>query len=418
MYARSLSIYGFRSIGKARLSLQHPGRTGKGVSKIDNVNLILGDNGGGKSSVLRALAIAMLAPALLESGFVPLRLVRRPRPEEPAVDHALLKIEAVPGKGEVFPEGVRKRNAELLARIERRPRGDIDRLHLDSTPDSPIAQIVHDDYSPAFFVVGYGATRWVETGEFSPSSARRSRGLRYQRIASMFEDHVPLRPLQSWLPRLRSSTSGRFAECVDLVDRGLPGNVRFVGDVDENEQFVFLFEGVPTPFTSLSDGYKAFIGWLSDLIGHLVDVAPADTALDRLPGIVLVDEIDLHLHPAWQRDVVPNLAALLPQMQFVFTSHSPLIASTVHRENVFVTDVAEDGTATVKQIEESVFGRSAEQLLLSSYFGLTTTRAESFQEDARALFRQAADGSSEAALTYLERLTAPTQASMDGSRRR
>ena len=175
----------------------------------------------------------------------------------------------------------------------------------------------------------------------------------------------------------------------------------------EEEQFIFDFEGVPTPFTALSDGYKAFIGWVGDLIGHLADVAPPKSALEDIPGIVLVDEIDLHLHPAWQRDVVPTLARVFPKLQFVLTSHSPLVASTVKRQNVFVTETAEDGTATVKQLREYVFGRSAEQLLLSSYFGLTTTRPTAFHAEAEKLFERIASGESEAAIEYLERLTGP-----------
>jgi len=74
LYAKSLHIYDFRCFGKAALELQYPGRPSgedQQVSEIPNVNLILGDNGGGKSSILRAVAIAALAPALLDSGFVP-----------------------------------------------------------------------------------------------------------------------------------------------------------------------------------------------------------------------------------------------------------------------------------------------------------------------------------------------------------
>ena len=409
MYARTLSIYDFKPIGKAQLALQYPGRRGKGASEVPNVNLILGDNGGGKSSVLRALAIAMLAPALLVSGFVPVRLVRRPRAEERPVDESLLKVEVVPGAGERFDTRSKRRKAELLARIERRPRSDIDLLHLESTPDSPITDLIHDDYSAAFFVVGYGATRRVETGGFSEGTARKSRGLRYQRIAGLFEDHVALRPLQAWLPKLSRGQPKRHAACLKLINTALPANIRLTGDLDENDQFIFDFDGVPTPFGSLSDGYKAFVGWVGDLVGHLADVTQDDGTLEAISGIVLVDEIDLHLHPEWQRSVVPTLSRAFPRLQFVFTSHSPLVASTVRRENVFVTDVAQNGTATLKQIDELVYGRSAEQLLLSSYFGLQTTRPESFQEEARTLFQRAAEGQAEAALSYLDRLTGPTQ---------
>lgn len=121
--------------------------------------------------------------------------------------------------------------------------------------------------------------------------------------------------------------------------------------------------------------------------------------------MVLVDEIDLHLHPEWQRSVVPSLAVAFPKLQFVFTSHSPLVASTVKRENVFITDSAEDGTATVQQLQENIYGRSMEQLLLSSYFGLQTTRPASFQRESEVLLRKAADGDAMAALDFLERLT-------------
>ena len=406
MYAKSLHIYDFKCFRKAEMKLQYPGRTGTGVPEIDNVNLILGDNGGGKSSILRALAIAALAPTLLESGFVPYRLARRAGANHPPVEKTLLKIVAQATQGETPPERPRGKKFELLARIEQRPRGNLDRLHLDSTPDSPIVDLIYDDYSPTFFIVGYGATRRVETGGYFEGSAQKARGLRYQRVAGLFEDHVALRPLQAWAPKLRATNPIRFEEVTSLINQVLPQGVRFTGEQDpEDEQFIFDFEGVPTPFSALSDGYKAFIGWVGDLVAHLADVAPPDSTLNRTPGIVLVDEIDLHLHPAWQRAVVPTLARTFPKLQFVFTSHSPLVAGTMRKENVFITSSAEDGTATIKQLEERVYGRSAEQLLLSSYFGLTTTRPDAFQSEADALFRRAAEGEAEAALTFLDRLS-------------
>ncbi|WP_313712965.1 AAA family ATPase [Pseudomonas sp.] len=423
MYAKSLHIYDFKCYGKAVLDLQYPSRVGKHVSEMKNVNLILGDNGGGKSSILRALTIAALAPALLESGFVPYRLVRRAKPDAPAAEQCLLKIEAIGTLNESFELSGNRKKPVLLARLETRGRGSLDRLHLESTPDSPVAKLLADDYSPAFFVAGYGATRRVESGEYSESSARRSRGLRYGRIAGLFEDQMTLRPLQLWLPRLRRRNPQQHASVVELLNRVLPPDVRFTGERDEeDEQYMFLSD-IPTPFSALSDGYKAFIGWVSDLIGHLCDVAPAELNIDEVPGMVLVDEIDLHLHPQWQRSVVPTLAGAFPHLQFFFTSHSPLVASTVKRENVFITDTATDGTATIKQLEEHVFGRSMEQLLLSAYFGLQSTRPDAFQAEDEALFRQAANGDADAALDFLARLThaapltAPSASKEQGKRK-
>lgn len=407
MYARTLSLYEFKCFHKAKLHLQYPGRKGSGASEISNINLILGDNGGGKSSVLRGLAIAILAPALSRSGFVPYRLVRRQAPGTPEVGHCLLKVRAVADPYET--QGGLTSRFELLARLEPSLRGELDRLYLDYTPESPIEPLLDDDSSPAFFVVGYGATRRVETSDFSESTARRSRGLRYQRIAGLFEDHVGLRPLNTWLTRLHRKEN-RFEEAVALLNAVLPSNVRFSGKFLEGEdQYSFDFDGVPTPFTALSDGYKAFIGWAGDLIGHLADVAPLGKRLNEITGVVLVDEIDLHLHPAWQRQVAPQLSTTFPCLQFVFSSHSPLVASSVRRENIFVTDRAENGTATINQIDEYVYGQSVEHVLLSSYFGLTTTRPPSFQQEAEGLFKRVAEGDAQAALEFLNRLTASNQ---------
>lgn len=140
-----------------------------------------------------------------------------------------------------------------------------------------------------------------------------------------------------------------------------------------------------------------------DMIGHLADVA-GKRPLTEISGVVLIDEIDLHLHPAWQRSVLSSLASTFPRLQFVCTTHSPLVASTVRKENVFVTDDDEKGLATIKQIGETVFGRSAEQILLSSYFGLRTTRSQEFSTEAERLLSSAAEGNKEAALGFLKQL--------------
>ncbi len=394
------------------MDLQYPGRRTKGASQIGNVNLVLGDNGGGKSSVLRAIAVAVLAPVLLESGFVAYRMVRRPGASE-----ALVKVDALLDRIEAYsddstgPKSRKRTTLEMLARFEARENQSRDRLHLDKTPDTPLASLIFDDFSPAFFMVGYGATRRVETSDYSESSARRQRGLRYQRVAGLFEDHVAVRPLQAWFPRLKGKQRD---QAIAMLNDVLPENVRFRGEFDEvDQQFLFHFNDHTTPFISLSDGYKAFVGMAGDLIGHLADVCPPNIALTDVSGIVLIDEIDLHLHPEWQRTILPSLANAFPKLQFICTSHSPLVASTVRRENVFMTVEADDGTATIKQIGERVFGQSAEQLLLSSYFGLHSTRSQAFRTESDTLLESAAAGDKEAALAFLDKLAAPTDALHD-----
>jgi hypothetical protein len=406
MYVRSLLLENFKCFGSASLDLQYPGRKGDNVPEFDNVNLILGDNGGGKSSVLRALAIAMLAPALPGAGFIATRLVRRVKPGVPIVTHADLVADGWRPPGETIPGAGRRQAYKLTARIRMSQNGPDKLVPSDTKDDKSLAGVLEDDVSNAVFIAGYGATRFVEPGNFSAASAFKSRSLRYQRVAGLFEDNVTLRPMQSWLPQLQLRSADAHDRAITLINSVLPANIRFSGEHDDREeQFVFEFNGLRTPFGSLSDGYKAFVGWIGDFVGHLAEVAKPRQAFTDIPGVVLVDEIDLHLHPEWQRTVVPTLAKAFPNVQFVLTSHSPLIAGSLRKENVFVTGSKEDGTASIEQFQESVYGRSTEQLLLSSYFGLTNTRPDAFQDESRVLFRQAAQGDPDAALDYLKKLS-------------
>lgn len=402
MYAKSLTIKDFKCIERAELRFQFPGRKGKGRSPLGNVNLILGNNGAGKSSVLRAIAISILAQVLPNSGFLPYRYVRRPPGTQ-----ALLALEALLGNSELKFTKLKKRHGvyetiELTARMLQTGRGN-DRFANRRMPASEVLEVLYDDLSPAFFLVGFGATRHPEAGVFSEGAARKARTLRYQRVASLFEDHLGLRPLQSWLPQLNSK---RRNEVVARLNEVLPANIRFTGKVDKDDgQFLFRLDGHEIPFAALSDGYKTFIAWVGDLLGHLCDVSPSSRALNRVDGIVLVDEIDLHLHPSWQRQIVPALAKSFPRIQFVFTTHSPLVASNVHSENIFVAEAGDAGVARILQFDERVYGLDSEQLLLGSYFGLQTTRPPSFQDRAGILFQKAAMGDQRAALEYLDDLS-------------
>ena len=72
-------------------------------------------------------------------------------------------------------------------------------------------------------------------------------------------------------------------------------------------------------------GYRAYIGWIADLLYHICMGAPSGRKLIDNRGIVLVDEIDLHLHPRWQVSLIPKLKQVFPKLQFVATTHSPMV---------------------------------------------------------------------------------------------
>jgi hypothetical protein len=413
MQVTQLRIENLRSLARAELNLNVPGAGGM---QFPNVNVLLGGNGVGKTSVLRALALATLGPLLSSSsGYVPENLIRRspgkrvlnPLKLPPATVAARVELHdaELPGYAKALKGGVALDMSTVVA-----PLGTAERLQWSVQPAKMRGVVEHlqfDDVAPAFFVVGYGATRRVEASTRVDESARmKSRTRRYERVASLFEDHLGLMPMSYWLPDYAKRNKGRYVQVVNLVNRLLPENCRMRGTATATPagtEHLFDMNGVTLPFRALSDGYRAYIGWIGDMLFHLCMGAVSGTKLVETRGMVLIDEIDLHLHPEWQRVVLPTLSRALPRVQFVVTTHSPLVVGSLEAQNLFSL-VDEGGATVVRRFPEKVHGRSAEQILLSPYFGLESTRAEPAAEQLQALAQAAALGDRTASVKYLRLL--------------
>lgn len=411
MYVKSIKIENLRCFRKAELELQYPGRKQELEQQpiLPNINLLIGNNGTGKTSVLRALALASLSPVMPQSGFLPYRLVRRTDKEE---------IKESQITAEVFLHaldlGLRNLDKPQMAKmsisVARKGANDDILLPGKSTPsaEDPIWEKMYEE-SPAFLIVGYGATRRVEEAKnIDISAQQRSRRLRYQRVASLFEPLVALVPLSYWLPAFKKKEKDRFKQVVEIMNQLLPEEASFSGEY-KDEAYLFEVNGVQTPFDALSDGYRAYMGWIADLLYHLCTGELSRGKLADNVGMVLVDEIDLHLHPEWQRSVTASLSVAFPNLQFVFTTHSPIVAGSLNRENIFVMETDHDsGESSIKQYEERIYGLDSEDVLLSSYFNLTSTRAETFTNELVELSGKAGMGDKEAAFDFAEKLAKAT----------
>lgn len=87
--------------------------------------------------------------------------------------------------------------------------------------------------------------------------------------------------------------------------------------------------GEQMPVRDLADGYKSTFVWVSDLIGWALSYNPKIRSSNQISGVVLIDEIEQHLHPKWQHTIVSRLKQQFPNIQFIATTHSPLVASSV-----------------------------------------------------------------------------------------
>ena len=90
----------------------------------------------------------------------------------------------------------------------------------------------------------------------------------------------------------------------------------------------------------MSDGYKNTLSMISDIAYRMAVLNPqlGEHVLDKTPGIILIDEIDLHLHPEWQQTILNDLQNVFPKVQFIITSHAPVVINSVEREHIRILD--------------------------------------------------------------------------------
>lgn len=115
-------------------------------------------------------------------------------------------------------------------------------------------------------------------------------------------------------------------------------NNKFEFKANGTYSLIIKKEGQILELNQLSDGERTLIMLVSDITRRLILANPSLENPLEGEGIVLIDEIDLHLHPQWQRNILPALLKTFPECQFIVTTHSPLVISNVARESVFILD--------------------------------------------------------------------------------
>lgn len=133
----------------------------------------------------------------------------------------------------------------------------------------------------------------------------------------------------------------------------------------------------------MSLGYQTLVVWLTDFASKLFIRYPDSKNPLEEPAIVLIDEIDLHLHPSWQRKLIGFLSGIFKNTQFIATAHSPLVVQAAGDQpggaNVVLLKREGDQTV-VYQNPEDVRGWRLDQIMTSELFGLETARSLATEE--------------------------------------
>ncbi len=402
MYIDSITLKDFRTFRRSSIDFVHPYINTAEPPRLPNINLVIGGNGSGKTTLLKGVALAALGPAVAESGIFPYHLIRRIHgyPVETGAQISAIFTPNTQDRTENFPAHISRVESQVC--IEQV--GDLERLkwtHMDEKPWHPI----YSESSDAFFFVGYGANRRVENTRNVDSAGRRTTSfIRARRVMNLFEETYSLLPLSHWLPQYQVEFPERFEEVKGLINRLLGrGRYRLTESRDRDE-YIFQHGRSFVPFPALSDGYRAFLGWIGDLLYHVCRTCPIDRPLDRNSGIVMVDEVDLHIHPGWQRDLLPKLARCLPTVQFIVTSHSPLLVGSLQWHNVIIARRNRSGSV-LNRVEVDISKLDADQILLTELFGLSSTRSSNQTRRIRKLLRSTRTGDTVSARDLMAELS-------------
>ena len=312
--------------------------------------VIVGENGLGKTSLLRAIALAAVGPERGNQLADVASLPDRRRPTAKPTVAATLSV--LRGGAEV----------ELRSRVEVPPginllRGDSRWFNLrDQAVDLPAdpirtAQAMRDP-GPDWFVAGYGVSRQLPLPGAGPEPSDRLLGRleplfdKGAMVATGFADQLEPELSRGYAKLLQAALvgSGLLPNVTKLVLTGKGGVSRSKTLVEANRFTVRVGnQYIPMPATWLSQGYQAMIAWIADLIGQQVLVHDAAVPLAQMQGLVLVDELDLFVHPTWQLKLVPILKKAFPRIQFVVTTHSPMVLPGLGRDEVLILEPDQAG---------------------------------------------------------------------------
>ena len=327
--------------------------------------LLIGANATGKTAVLEALAIALGAvltpvPDAASRG-VGRRDVRRTYRLAGETGHFEeqypTRIEAGGSFGGRELVWVR----ELKSANSRTTRGET--LEIRRAMEDLVRRSIDND--PAVFpCIGYYGTDRFGLGQRRTakginSAGRSSRYIGYQGCLTPASSP---RYLTAWIKRLalieaqRGKCLATLRAVYEAIAACIESAVAAEFDFDEDDIVVEFVNDTRAPFQSLSDGQRSMGAIAADIAMRCSQLNPHlnEGASEETAGIVLIDELDLHLHPRWQRGVIEDLAKTFPRLQFIATSHSPFIIQSVSEGGVINLDQGDDlpETPVVQSIED------------------------------------------------------------------
>lgn len=230
-------------------------------------------------------------------------------------------------------------------------------------------------------VAYYGAGRaWLPHNQRKQAKAKpNAPSNRWEAFYDSLNDRIRLSDLNAWFRSEaieRGNRGGTYRPGFDIILKAVfkvvPGADGLSYD-SAREEIVLSIDGNPQPFGNLSAGQRILFALVADIAIKMVTqnnflvprdaLADEDNVLPRVlrstPGVVLIDELDVHLHPKWQRRIVEALKSTFPEVQFITTTHSPFVVQSLREEellNLQGQPVPQLGNLSVNLIANGLMG--------------------------------------------------------------
>jgi predicted ATP-binding protein involved in virulence len=360
-----LEINNFRCFEHLKLDTLHP-----------NLNVFVGTNGSGKTSLLRAIKLCL---GTYVSQFSDIDASEKQKMYISSEDVRIIKYGEFAKQTQFYCE------VEFHKKKYSWKREKIGRTGKSSSKERDIGVIKNlvleledklkrPDYNVELMlpIIAYFSTDRVSADrKYSPNKLFSSRLRGY---FNSLGDVTNIEYLKEWLKDRQlakfqhSENKSPALELLQKVIKNIPnisGIEYIIGDFDstdsmESDIYLIHEDGKKEGFNFLSDGYKMYVTLLIDLAMRcfLLNPQEGSAASENTSGIVLIDEIDLHLHPSWQRIVIPTLRSAFPKIQFFITTHSPQVISSIPKESLYTLN-----SGTIQKSISYTQGRDSNSIL-------------------------------------------------------
>lgn len=338
-----------------------------------NWNILLGDNGVGKSSILKAIAIAIcgeevrqLAAYLLKAGRSQASII-------------LETQEGMQYTTNIYRRGI---SVEVVS-LPRRPLDVESWLSVGFSPVRTISKKTAESGTRGIPRPVAEDLMPLILGEPDP---------RLDKLKGWIGDLYSAAHNEKLLPSVKAKYRAVLDQFFKIIEDVTPGlTIKMASFDPETRQILISTDDGVVPLEVVSQGTISLLGWVGVFLQRMYDLQDdsksgesevsnseaqnASLWVSTSPRkmLVLIDEIDAHMHPKWQHSLIATLQKMFPNVQFIATTHSPLIVSGLKPYQVILCRRNEEGQAIAEKRTAPTKGQFADEMLTGPYFGMPST---------------------------------------------